>query len=264
MALIKCPECGKEISDKSTNCIHCGYPLEHIQKSKSEPRKSQSTIVSVPKTEGESLGFTLFSLGETDVLLECKKCSKVYKFNRADNFSVTANNECIPNSIICCPNCKNTAEKGSKIHPKQKKSAVTTTESKQTTSTQTTTSNTDDDGQGCLIFIIILCIVAGIIFWIFTDGFKDFTLWWSIFPILIVVFICGGVFYSIASSDPEEVKQNWDKEKYNDYRLTCPVCGSNKVKRIGTVNRVASVAAVGLASSKIGKQYECDSCKHKW
>lgn len=27
MALIRCPECGKEISDKSHNCIHCGYPL---------------------------------------------------------------------------------------------------------------------------------------------------------------------------------------------------------------------------------------------
>lgn len=27
MALIKCPECGKEISDKAKNCIHCGYPL---------------------------------------------------------------------------------------------------------------------------------------------------------------------------------------------------------------------------------------------
>lgn len=27
MALINCPECGKEISDKSETCIHCGYPL---------------------------------------------------------------------------------------------------------------------------------------------------------------------------------------------------------------------------------------------
>lgn len=27
MALIKCPECGKEISDKALACIHCGYPL---------------------------------------------------------------------------------------------------------------------------------------------------------------------------------------------------------------------------------------------
>lgn len=31
MALINCPECGKEISDKSKQCIHCGYPLEHIK-----------------------------------------------------------------------------------------------------------------------------------------------------------------------------------------------------------------------------------------
>lgn len=27
MSLIKCPECGKEISDKSHICIHCGYSL---------------------------------------------------------------------------------------------------------------------------------------------------------------------------------------------------------------------------------------------
>lgn len=29
MALIKCPECGKEISDKAEKCIHCGYPLKN-------------------------------------------------------------------------------------------------------------------------------------------------------------------------------------------------------------------------------------------
>ena len=28
MALIKCKECGKEISDKATTCIHCGCPIE--------------------------------------------------------------------------------------------------------------------------------------------------------------------------------------------------------------------------------------------
>ena len=31
MALIKCPECGKEISDKSKQCIHCGYPLDELK-----------------------------------------------------------------------------------------------------------------------------------------------------------------------------------------------------------------------------------------
>lgn len=34
MALIKCPECGKEISNKSVNCINCGYPLKKIDSEK--------------------------------------------------------------------------------------------------------------------------------------------------------------------------------------------------------------------------------------
>ena len=28
MALIKCPECGGQVSDKAPACIHCGYPLQ--------------------------------------------------------------------------------------------------------------------------------------------------------------------------------------------------------------------------------------------
>lgn len=30
MALIKCPECGKDISDKSKKCVNCGYPIKII------------------------------------------------------------------------------------------------------------------------------------------------------------------------------------------------------------------------------------------
>ena len=29
MALIYCPECGKQISNKAYQCIHCGFPLKH-------------------------------------------------------------------------------------------------------------------------------------------------------------------------------------------------------------------------------------------
>ena len=32
MALIKCSECGKEISDKATSCIHCGNPIKRQKK----------------------------------------------------------------------------------------------------------------------------------------------------------------------------------------------------------------------------------------
>ena len=36
MALIKCPECGKEISDKAPACIHCGYPLSLLNNEKAK------------------------------------------------------------------------------------------------------------------------------------------------------------------------------------------------------------------------------------
>lgn len=45
----------------------------------------------------------------------------------------------------------------------------------------------------------------------------------------------------------------------------CPICGKKDcVKRISTLNRSASVAAFGLASAKIAKQYQCERCKHLW
>lgn len=31
MALIKCPECGQEVSNIAPTCIHCGYPLNEEQ-----------------------------------------------------------------------------------------------------------------------------------------------------------------------------------------------------------------------------------------
>lgn len=31
MALIKCPECGKEISASASACPHCGYPIKEAK-----------------------------------------------------------------------------------------------------------------------------------------------------------------------------------------------------------------------------------------
>jgi len=45
MALIKCPECGKEISDKAPKCIHCGYPLNKKEESKKDNSKKEKQII---------------------------------------------------------------------------------------------------------------------------------------------------------------------------------------------------------------------------
>ena len=60
------------------------------------------------------------------------------------------------------------------------------------------------------------------------------------------------------------LQEDDNKKKYNNYAFSCPMCGSKKVKKISDISRAASVAALGVASSKIGKQWECDNCNHKW
>lgn len=48
MALIKCPECGKEISDKAQSCPNCGYP---IPKQENEEWQSWSEYTGENRTD---------------------------------------------------------------------------------------------------------------------------------------------------------------------------------------------------------------------
>ena len=45
-----------------------------------------------------------------------------------------------------------------------------------------------------------------------------------------------------------------------DHTVTCPYCGSHNCKKIGVGGRAVSVGMTGLASSKIGKQWHCNNC----
>lgn len=47
MALITCPECGKEISDSAEKCIHCGYPLKAKAESKPAAGNKANKLVIV-------------------------------------------------------------------------------------------------------------------------------------------------------------------------------------------------------------------------
>lgn len=47
MALIICPECGKEISNKAKYCIHCGYPLDELKEETSNIINDKNNLYSV-------------------------------------------------------------------------------------------------------------------------------------------------------------------------------------------------------------------------
>lgn len=47
MALINCPECNEEISDKAGQCPHCGYPLDVKNKENGSKKMSQKQVILV-------------------------------------------------------------------------------------------------------------------------------------------------------------------------------------------------------------------------
>ena len=55
MALIRCPECGREISSRAKACPHCGFPMDDVVKPEEEPltieplleRRKASIVASV-------------------------------------------------------------------------------------------------------------------------------------------------------------------------------------------------------------------------
>lgn len=53
--LINCPECGKQISDQSKQCIHCGYPLDKAQNTTSENIKTSIKKCPVCGAEKETI-----------------------------------------------------------------------------------------------------------------------------------------------------------------------------------------------------------------
>lgn len=130
-------------------------------------------------------------------------------------------------------------------------------------------------GAGCILFL-----TAGASFFIglfiailFPDSSSLLSAGAVFMGIALVALIAGFISMDISSSSetPEERKQSQaaqqayiNREKYNGLKYTCPMCGSHKIKNIGTAKKVGGVLAVGLASQNVGKNYQCDDCNYKW
>lgn len=97
MALIKCPECGKEISDKAESCPNCGNPI-HQQTQKEEylccPKCGSRELHAEHKgfSGGKALAGALITggigllagtIGSRDTLITCLKCGNMFKAGEA-------------------------------------------------------------------------------------------------------------------------------------------------------------------------------------
>ncbi|MBR0341667.1 MAG: ribosomal protein L7/L12 [Oscillospiraceae bacterium] len=132
MALIKCPECGKEISDKSHQCIHCGFPLDEIVNTPQKAEKYYKVVLEdvSPKnkvriikiimdytgirlTEAKEMADTLPSIIKNGITLE--EAQLIATSLMQENAKVTisdSDNDMLDDSNyinrIVCPKCHST------------------------------------------------------------------------------------------------------------------------------------------------------------
>lgn len=88
MSLIKCPDCGKEVSDKAPACPSCGCPLASSN-STSEPEfiDSNNNVIRCPKCGGININF---QIQEVSSKTKKKKTSLLHKAARATMVLSTA------------------------------------------------------------------------------------------------------------------------------------------------------------------------------
>lgn len=243
MALIKCPECGKEnVSDGAMYCPECGFGIkeyfEKIEKERLQEEKREQKRIEEDKQKELEKQEKIRSVEE----VEKKKSLAQYKLRKLE---------------------KDVVERQKRVN--------------------------------ICMAITALCLLATIILYISGwNSLEDIYIKFSIIFFLTTAFL---IFITIRerlllSSAKENFENGKDKfqalEKGQNVNIDmmdlspitgfeyiplkgisyigvqCPVCHSVNVKRISTTNRVISVSAVGLASSKIGKQYKCNDCSHMW
>ena len=77
MALIKCEECGEEISDKAQECPGCGCPINSPKTEKSKCPSCGSLDfkkISLKNKIGAGAVFGVFSIGHIAKTFKCNKC----------------------------------------------------------------------------------------------------------------------------------------------------------------------------------------------
>lgn len=132
----------------------------------------------------------------------------------------------------------------------------------------------------CFSVIAIICALTfALDFYLYVDSFYDSEIGVQLLLILpcFLLFFYQGVktyneqmkAYNTALSDFEAYRQDVIQQQEwvefcESLKEKCPKCQSTKIERITTIDRAVSVATVGIASGKIGKQYRCRNCKHMW
>lgn len=145
---------------------------------------------------------------------------------------------------------------------------TTKNEIAQTEQAPSPTSSEFDNTTWYSIFTDVSLIVSFIVFYQLAWK-RDHILLGTFLTIMILLlwrYLCARLAPNTSKFIDEQIKEdrNSKNNRMCNPGLKCPLCGSHYVVKIGALDRAASVHFWGLASDKIGKQYECKDCRHKF
>lgn len=260
MALIKCPECGKEISDKSTACIHCGFPLELLKTSSEidEATEKKDTDKDIEDNtlceKGYSLELLDFGSKKVQVAIALKNTLKIkdtealelvagapcYLFRGKQEHIITP----IIQKLNSLPVEYNLYLDGKlKIH--KRKDEIDKPDNHMTRVSSSYTKKIKCPNCSLLIpETSRVCPECDF------DGIASYLL------------------------QLEREKQSKIIDYTHQYEPIignnvshvpkCPTCQSTDIRKISAASKAASVALWGLLSQKVKKQWHCNSCGSEW
>lgn len=275
MSLIKCPECGKEISDKSEICINCGYPIKNfiltdinnllyeIDLCLKSIKIQNETLNNFEQTYNklEEYVKTFLSMKQQEEkIIEFNDKLLIMLYGSIEKllYYLTPDKSCDLFSLVDFSNVSNNTQKifVEKIDNLLTKEGAF-----------------DDDSISSQSYIILWYPLFEMIKNFNSDN-TDF----------IYSKLCEKTKKQKAMNFPSIMeyisttarKYTFMKQisEHNDYIdmiqnqniPKCPMCGSTNISKISTISRATSIIGFGILSKKIGKQWQCNNpkCRHMW
>lgn len=274
MALITCPECGKEVSEFSENCIGCGYP---ILKYMNEQKKGEE-VISVDITQecnGIRKILSDFKNGYvplTGMRIDIEKVQRLENVvsEKIGSLSIEAQKEVKGKfaESFCTGLCENN------------NSDVVNFEDVKKICDIIEISEVSEKSISNMTQIVYAFMETK------TGAADILPLSWLIYELLN----CGSdsdiklleatlkkpdAFDKPRKMAVMEVANKLEAESMyvnttttakvtDEYVPKCPTCGSKDIKKITVASKAGSVALWGLFSQKVKKQWHCNNCSSEW
>lgn len=271
MALVKCPECGKEISDKSKECIHCGYPIKEYfdqlelteQKSNTKCNFNGSVVDFsdiIPRFK-DKYSFDVFDalyskfmennidICHTSIMEFIRKVMTTHiipkEFNHyktQTEFIEFVKND-LPNNVRCVIKENDVSYDLSPVKESLNQYGYC-----------------DKNAIKHIKLIPELSSQEKNEFIHFLNDKKyiPYSYPYDMLDIIEADTINYIINYWRKDTEAQQPTLNTNRKPH------CPNCGSENIKKISFTSRAVGVMAVGLLSSSIGKTFKCKSCGYKW